>query len=296
MAFLGALALAIAISTPLPLQQAATDALGGRAGCVVALDPHDGRLLALVNPQVAVGTAYPIGSLAKLVTALAGVSAGVVDGARIRECRGRDEDRSCWHPHGRVGLEEALAQSCSLFFFRLGREIGAGRLTRGLRAAGFGQSTGSGLQGEVPGTLEPPATRQQLEDLAYGDTVALRATPLQVAAFAASLANGGERLQPHLERGPARVQGRVASAGAIARVKEGMRQAVLSGSAREADVPSLAIHGKTGTATQPAAPHRRHGWFAGYAPGLAVVAFVKEGTGFTDAAPVARRVFEAWQP
>lgn len=295
MALLAVAALASA-GPPLPLQHAAERALGSRAGCVVALDPKDGRLLALVHPRVAVATAYPVGSLAKLVTALAGVSAGVVDGARVIECRGRDHGRSCWHVHGRVGLEEALAQSCSLYFFRVGLDLGATRLTRALESAGFGHSTLSGLSGEIAGTLMPPRTRAELEDLAYGDTAALKATPLQVACLAGALANGGSRLRPHVAEASTRVLGRVGEARAIAQVREGMRRAVLSGSAREGSVPSLAIFGKTGTATQLAAPHKRHGWFAGYAPGLAVVAFVKDGTGYADAAPVARRVFEAWRP
>lgn len=294
---IGAVALASAVTAaPLPLQQAATRALGNRAGCVVALDPRDGRLLALVNPRMAVGTAYPVGSLAKLVTAMAGVSSGVADGSRVFTCRGRAHGRTCWHVHGRVGLEEAIAQSCSLYFFRVGLDLGPERLTRAFRSAGFGQSTQSGLAGERAGSLRPPRTRSQLEDLAYGDTAALLATPLQVACFTGALANGGVLMRPHVDPAPARALGRIGEARAIAPVQAGMRRAVLSGSAREADVPALALFGKTGTSTQLDAPHRRHGWFAGYAAGLAVVAFVKHGTGYADAAPVARRVFEAWQP
>lgn len=294
---IGALALAALVSAPpLPLQQAAATALGSRAGCVVALDPRDGRLLALVNPLTAAGAAYPIGSLAKLVTALAGISEGTVDGSRVLTCRGRDQGRSCWHVHGRVGLEEAIAQSCSLYFFRVGLELGAERLMASLRSAGFGQSTESGLPGESAGVLLPPRTRAQLEDLAYGDTSALRATALQVACFTGALANGGSRLRPHVAQAPARTLGRIGNGRAIAQVQEGMRRAVLSGSARDANVPALALYGKTGTATHLSARHRRHGWFAGYTPGLAVVAFVRDGTGYDDAAPVARRVFEAWQP
>lgn len=297
MSVLGAVALASAVSTAsLPLQQIATRALGTRPGCVVALDPRDGRLLALVNPQTAVGTAYPVGSLAKLVTAMAGVSSGVADGSRVHTCRGREQGRTCWHVHGRVGLEEAIAQSCSLYFFRVGLDLGPERLIQAFRTAGFGQSTESGLVGESAGSLQPPRTRDQLEDLAYGDTPALLATPLQVACFTGALANGGVRLRPHVASGPARVLGRIGEARAIGPVQAGMRRAVLSGSAREADVPALALFGKTGTSTQLDAKHRRHGWFAGYAPGLAVVAFVKDGTGYADAAPVARRVFAAWQP
>lgn len=294
---LGALALASAVTTPpLPLQQAATRALGGRAGCVVAMDPRDGRLLALVNPRTAVGTAYPIGSLAKLVTAMAGLSAGVVDGSRVLTCRGRENGRICWHVHGRVGLEEAIAQSCSLYFFRVGLDLGDDRLMRAFRRAGFGHSTGSGLAGEQAGTLRSPRNRLELEDLAYGDTAALQATPLQVASFIGGIANGGSRLRPNLGPGNAGPLGMVGDVRSVEQVKSGMRRAVLAGSAREANVPSLSIFGKTGTATHVTAPHRRHGWFAGFSDGLVVVAFLKDGTGYTSAAPVARRVFEAWRP
>lgn len=291
----GAIALSGALAI-LPLQHAAERALGSQAGCVVALDPRDGRLLALVHPRMAVGKAYPIGSLAKLVTALAGVSAGVVDGARVMQCRGRDHGRTCWHVHGRVGLEKALAESCSLYFFRVGLDLGPERLTRAFSAAGFGRSTGSGLADESAGTLVAPRTRSELEDLAYGDTPALRATPLQVACFAGALANGGALMRPHVEGAGMQVLGRLEDPRALELVRSGMRQAVLSGSARKANVASLAIFGKTGTATQLAAPHKRHGWFAGYTPGLAVAVFVTDGTGYSSAAPVARRVFEAWRP
>jgi cell division protein FtsI/penicillin-binding protein 2 len=71
-----------------------------------------------------------------------------------------------------------------------------------------------------------------------------------------------------------------------------MRRAVLSGTAQPANVPGLAVFGKTGSATQLAAPHLRHGWFVGFTPTLAVVVFVKNGTGFEAAAPIARQVFE----
>lgn len=238
------------------------------------MDARDGRLLALVNPRVATGVAAPVGSLAKLVVAVAALDAGLVDGARRFRCNGKFERWRCWQVHGEQTLETAIAHSCSSAFFALGRELGARRMNRAFTAAGFGRSTQSGLPGEAAGRFTPARTPAEVTELAYGDTLALQATPLQVASWMTAIAHGGSRGHEG--------------------VRAGMRRAVLKGSARAADVPGLAIHGKTGTATQARAPHRRHGWFAGFTERLVVVVFVKEGTGFEAAAPVAREVFAAW--
>lgn len=274
------------------VQRVATEALGSRQGCVVVMDPRNGALLALVNPKVAAATAFPLGSLAKLVTGLASMERGVSDPGRRIRCDGTYGDHRCWRRHGTVNLEEAIAQSCATYFYQQGEGLGASRLREAFRHAGFGARTGSGLPHESAGRLGPVTTRSELLDLAYGDTSLLLATPLQVACFTAALANGGTRYRPHWpgEAGP-RI-GLLPWTGSVAAVRNGMRRAVLSGTAQAADVPGLAVYAKTGSATQPMATHLRHGWFAGFTPTLAVVVFVKEGTGFDVAAPIARRIFE----
>lgn len=281
-------------ASELSLQQVAQRALGNRAGCVLALDARDGHLMALVNPKVAAGTAYPVGSLAKLVTGMAALEAGVTDGARRIRCKGRFERWKCWRVHGEQTLEEAIANSCSTYFFTVGRELGAPRLNRAFSAAGFGRTTGADLSGEVPGTRLPARSRAELTELAYGDTPALLATPLQVASWVGAIANGGTRYAPHIDSAPGRKQGTLGGTRGLDLIRTGMRRAVLEGSARAADVPSLSVHGKTGTSTQLAASHRRHGWFAGFAEGRVVVVFLKNGNGYQDAAPIAREVFAAW--
>lgn len=283
-----------ALAGDLPLQKVALRALGDRPGAVVAMDSRDGRLLAVVNPRVAAGSALPIGSLAKLVTGMAAVEAGVIDGARSFPCRGRFERWNCWRVHGTLALEEAIAHSCSSFFFAVGRELGAPRLNQAFRAAGFGRSTGSLLPGEVTGRFSPARTRSELTELAYGDTAALQATPLQVASWLGAIANGGTRYRPHLASESPRTIGTLASPRGMASLRAGMRRAVLQGSARGADVPGLTIHGKTGTSSHLRESNRRHGWFVGFAGNLALVVFIKEGSGYDDAAPVAREVFAAW--
>ncbi|MNX93457.1 Beta-lactam-inducible penicillin-binding protein [compost metagenome] len=274
------------------LQQMATEALGSRAGAVVALDPRDGTLLALVNPQMAVASAFPIGSVAKLVTGLASLEAGVTDPARRVPCDGRYGAHRCWQRHGSVDLEMAIAQSCSTYFYAQGEALGARRLRAAFLAAGFGRRTESGLPNEIPGRLGQVASRAEVLDLAYGDTGNLLATPLQVASFTAALASGGVRRRPHWPGEPAAVLGQVPGGANLEGIRVGMRRAVLTGTAQQANVPGIALFAKTGSATQLAAPHLRHGWFVGFTPTLAVAVFVKDGTGFAVAAPIARRIFE----
>lgn len=284
-----------AAASELPLQKVAQRALGDRPGAIVAMQAHDGRLQAVVNPRLAAGAAYPIGSLAKLVTALAALDARVTDGARRLPCRGKFERWTCWKVHGSLTLEDAIAQSCSSYFFTVGRDLGAPRLNRAFAEAGFAQPTGSGLPGERSGTFMPARTRAELTELAYGDTSALLATPLQVASWVGAIANGGTRYAPHLGDEPARRLGVLKGVPGLELVRAGMRRAVLEGSAKGAGVERLALYGKTGTAMQLGAEHRRHGWFVGFAEGLVVVVFVKTGNGYADAAPIAREVFSAWR-
>jgi penicillin-binding protein 2 len=248
----------------------------------------------MVNPKVAVGTAVPVGSLAKLVTGMEALEAGVTDGARRIRCKGSFERWKCWKVHGEQTLEEAIASSCSTYFFTVGRELGAPRLNRAFSAAGFGRATGADLPGEVSGTLRPARHLAELTELAYGDTPALLATPLQVASWVGAIANGGTRYVPHFDSAATRTLGTLSGTRGLDLIRTGMRRAVLEGSAKGADVPSLSIHGKTGTSTHVAASHRRHGWFAGFADGRVVVVFLKNGNGYQDAAPIAREVFAAW--
>lgn len=283
--------LVLALMAVLPLQDEAVRAMGDRQGCVVALDARNGHLLAMVHPTVA-ARAYPVGSLAKLVTALAAVEAHVTDPDRTLECRGGRGPFHCWGLHGRVRLAEAIAQSCAFYFFTVGQELGGSRLVRALHAAGFGQATGMALRGEEAGVVVPPRSPEEVMTMAYGDTPALQATPLQIAVLAGALARDGRRYRPTWG-GPRVCLGTLPFPHAVEAVRQGMRLAVQAGSARSAEVPRLHVFGTTGTATWPEDPSRRHGWFAGYAGDVALAVYMHDGSGYRDAGPVARAVFEA---
>lgn len=180
----------IYLSLDLELQQVAHDALDGRRGAVVALDPTTGEILALVstpsfNPNLfAVGMStaqyselqdnldqplfnravlgtYPPGSTIKPMLALAALKTGATNLTRKRICIGYfqlegDEHRyRDWKPegHGSVDLHDAIAQSCDVYFYELGGKLGIDNMHKYLTQFGLGSATGVDLLGERPGLV-----------------------------------------------------------------------------------------------------------------------------------------------
>lgn len=292
------------------LQRVATDALGRFRGSVVALDPKNGEILAMVstptydpNPFVngidtrsyqalrtsedrpllnrALHGRYAPGSTIKGFLALAGLDQGIDPMHRI-SCPGyfslpnsRHRYRD-WRKegHGAVDLENAIAQSCDVYFYRLARNLGIEVVHNYLTQFGFGQVTGIDLPGEPEGLVPTPAwkRRARKEPWYPGETVItgigqgyLLVTPLQLAVATAGLANRGRFVAPRLLKGyepPA--GGEFEPAEAIAerrvnladpsyydRVVEAMRSVVHGprGTARAiGSTSAYEIAGKTGTA------------------------------------------------
>ncbi len=289
----------------LPLQAEAERALPADAAGAL-MEIRSGRLLALVGPEQLARAAHPPGSIMKLAAALAALRADL--GGRELECRGSDlhrgTRRSCWfrEGHGRIGLRRAVAVSCDVYFYRLARLLGPGRLLDAARDLGLGRATGSDVPGEAPGRLPAALSDDEVPDFAVGRHPGLAATGLQILSLVAAIGNGGTLPTPHLRGAPA-ARGKVSPAAALAEIGQAMRDAVQFGTgAAAADLP---VAGKTGTAPRAAAGSAQGGrpagrdplseetlaWFAGYAPDeapeVAVVAFVPEGLGSRDAAAAA---------
>ena len=332
------------------LQQEAERQLLGRAGAIVALDPRDGAVRALVSapgfdPNLfarrlgsedwqrlvedplhpmqnrALASAFPPGSVFKFVMASAALEQGVTDLGRKIYCPGYAEHYNrrfhCWRRggHGWVDLGRALRDSCDVYFYQVGRELGIERIAAAARRFGLGAPTGIDLGGERGGLVPDEAwsQRQRRHPWYPGETIsvaigqgALLTTPLQVAVGIAALANGGRLVTPHLvadARVPApRPLGY--SPAILAPVREGLWRVVNDGgTAGSARVPGLEVAGKTGTvqvvshqAWQDTSTlpweQRNHAWFASYAPAgapeLVVVVFVEHGgQGSRAAAPIA---------
>ena len=257
-----------------------------------------------------VGGQYPPGSTYKIVTALAGLEEGVITPETEVYCPGhfrlgRGLYR-CWKRggHGTVNLHDAIVQSCDVFFYTIGNQLGIDTLAKYASLLGLGRPTGVELSGERPGLI--PTTqwkmRKKREAWLAGETISASigqgfnlVTPMQQVAMTAAVANGGILLKPHLIKRIEEVDGRLqkiidpeilgrvnARPENLEFIRDALRDVVngKSGTGRAARMDDIVVSGKTGTAqvvhlrvTEDTAnedeiPYqfRDHAWFVAFAP------------------------------
>ncbi len=217
---------------------------------------------------------YPPGSTFKLVTALAGLEAGVISDARHVFCGGYIELGNqrfhCWKQggHGKVNLRAALEQSCDVYFYQIAMDIGIDRIAATARRLGLGEKLGIDIPGERSGIipdvkwkrdkLKQPWNKGETLVNAIGQGFTL-ATPLQLATMMARMLNGGIMVRPYLASSlgskdltPVIPSERLKlNPTHIAMIKEGADAVVNSprGTAHATAVkdPAFAFGGKTGT-------------------------------------------------
>jgi len=111
------------------------------------------------------------------------------------------------HGHGIVNLNRAIVCSCDTYFFDLGHRMGIQRIDTILKAFGFGEMTGIDVGEELGGIVATPQWKKQYRDASWyeGDTINssigqgyMQMTALQLAVGAATIANRGIRIKPHL--------------------------------------------------------------------------------------------------
>ncbi len=186
------------LSLDLDLQRVATEAMQNRRGAIVAIDPNNGEILALVSAPTfdpnafatgmspsqfnalqndegrplfnrAVRGSYPPGSTIKPMLSLAALETGATNLTRRTVCIGyyslpgsthRYRD---WKPegHGEVDLHDAIAQSCDVYFYEISRDIGIDRMHDYLVRFGLGQETGLDMVGEADGIVPSRAWKRQ---------------------------------------------------------------------------------------------------------------------------------------
>ena len=226
------------------IQTIAEKALGPRMGSVVVLRPATGEILALVsypwyNPNIFMGigagnayakllsdpntpllnrtiqSSYPPASTFKTV-----LTAGILEEKAFPPekkvlCQGEvsygDRVFRCWIKkpgHGWLDLKGALAQSCDIYFWTVGRDyLGVERIVNYAKEFGYGKATGIDLPGELEGFVPTPQWKERRfhENWVGGDTMNLSigqgymlVTPLQMADMMAMIVNDGTVYRPHV--------------------------------------------------------------------------------------------------
>jgi penicillin-binding protein 2 len=297
---------------------------------------------------------YPPGSTWKPVTALAGMQEHVFSAYDSLQCSpvayyGLDRQKFVnWNPYTNkpMTLVEALAESCDTYFYQIGDRFyqrgpeGRARMQQWARKFGFGAATGLDIGAEEEGLLPTPDWRWKTFksdwDRAWnpGDSIQLAigqkdllVTPLQMTAFYALLANGGNIVTPYLvsnvEQPGAKGSPRVVlrrfppkptrssgiDPGALAAVRDGLFSATHASAGTSSGVFAnypIPISGKTGTAEKvvrlpgyPSDHQENQSWWCGWGPSddarIVVCALIENGGhGSTAAAPAALKVFEEY--
>jgi len=342
----------IQLALDIDVQQAASDALGDRTGAVVVMDVQTGGIIAMLskpgydtnrfitglesqqwqawlnNPEKpllnrAIQATYPPASTFKLVTGLAGLKHGVRLATGSTTCPGylklADRKLHCWKHwgHGKVSLQKALIQSCDVFFYKLGDQLGMAAISDAASDWGLGEKTQIDLSPESRGIIPTHSpymmaaiknSHSKRKKWFRGETMitaigqgALTTTPLQIARLAAAIANGGKVLKPQLlANQPAEVlhQADVKPSN-LRKIQQAMRAVVanIHGTAHRAlSHAAWTVAGKTGTAQviklskrneagvskkELQRRYKDHAWFMGYAPykhpKIAIAVLVEHG-------------------
>ena len=245
------------------VRQAALDALGNMNGTMVAIDPTDGRILAMVNQKLALsGGAQPCSTI-KVAVALAALSEGVISSETEVSLGGRSK----------MNLTQALAHSNNAYFEAVGRKLGFEKVSYYAHQFGLGELAGYHIPGEHLGvfpTTELPAKLGGVGKMcSFGESISM--TPLQLGALVSAVANGGTLYYLQHPTSPEEVQTfepkikrELDISDVIPEMQDGMMGAVEYGTARRLrlNFSEEQILGKTGTCSKDGT---RFGWFASYA-------------------------------
>jgi penicillin-binding protein 2 len=186
----------IVMTIDLNLQQAAEEAMAGKNGAFVALDPNNGDVLAMVShpafdPDIFGGGVkasawrelmtdpnhpltnrviqgiYPPGSTFKIVDSIAGLQEGTLNTQTAYNCPGGlwfgGREYHCWRKqgHGTVELHDAIVRSCDVYFYEVGEKLGVDRIAKWANKMGLGIKSGIDLDRESPGTIPSSAWKQK---------------------------------------------------------------------------------------------------------------------------------------
>lgn len=315
----------LVLTIDMRIQELVEKALGERVGAAVVLRPSDGEVLAMVsypfydqnlfnddnaaaqynklatspnNPLLnrVVNAAYPPASTFKIIMSTAMLAEKAFSSAKDIECSGRvDYGNRIFHchqkwGHGKLDMKEALAQSCDVYYWIVGRDyLGVDKISSYAREFGFGESLDIDLPAQQSGFVPtaPWKERRFHQKWLGGDTMNMSigqgytlVTPLHIANMVAMVANQGKIYRPHLlkeVRDPATneviesVKPQILHESNIdesvwREVQNAMRYTITDGTpAFPLNNKVVQIAGKTGTAEVGSLDHW-HSWMACYAP------------------------------
>ncbi len=282
---------------------------------------------------------YSPGSTFKMAVALAGLEEGIITPDFHAHCAGHanfyGRDFKCWKKggHGSIDLRHAIEQSCDVYFYTVGNMLGVDKINKWATLLGLGVKSGIDLPNEKQGLV--PSTewkREKMHEKWYaGETISVSIgqgqvslTPVSMAVYMATLANGGTRVTPHLLKAvddgsgwkpvpPPPPQSKIdVDPAKMQAIRDGLWMVVnAAGTGGTARIVGHDVSGKTGSAqvisnTGRAAANARatnknlrdHGWFVFFAPRdnpkIAGVVFAEHGIHGGNAARITHHILDTF--
>jgi penicillin-binding protein 2 len=280
---------------------------------------------------------YSPGSTFKMAVALAGLEEGIITPDFQVHCVGAanfyGRSFKCWRKggHGNIDLRHAIEQSCDVYFYTVANMVGVDKINKWATALGLGVKSGIDLPNEVTGLV--PSTewkREKMHEKWYaGETISVgigqgqvSVTPVSMAVYMATLANGGTRVTPHLLKAVDEGSGWKPSPAPapqskvdldpekLQAIRDGLWMVVnAGGTGGRARIQNGEVAGKTGSsqvisnegrvaAGRTTKDLRDNGWFVFFAPRdrpqIAGVVFLEHGIHGANAAGVAHHILDTF--
>jgi cell division protein FtsI (penicillin-binding protein 3) len=320
--------------------KAGVEAARADGGTAVAMDPHTGEILAMAswptfNPNQYSGTSesalrnravqdlYEPGSTFKIVTASAALQEGVIKPDDLVDTQGgvikfpgRKPITDMGHNYGTLTFANVIVKSSNVGAIKVGLMVGPERMGLYIRRFGFGKPSSPDFPSESPGIVWNPSKLNDsaLASVSMGYQVGV--TPLQMAAAASVIANGGTLYEPHVVRAtvkngvrtpvPPKAVRRAILPETAATLTTIMEAVVTEGTAKGARLASYTVAGKTGTADKLVngrySPSQQNVSFVGFVPSrnpvMTVIVMVDSprvggDTGGAIAAPIFKHISDA---
>ena len=279
---------------------------------------------------------YSPGSTFKMAVALAGLEEGIITPDFHAHCAGAatfyGRPFKCWKKggHGSIDLRHAIEQSCDVYFYTVANMVGVDKINKWATALGLGVKSGIDLPNENQGLV--PSTEWKMrvrhEKWYAGETISVgigqgqvSVTPVSMAVYMATLANGGTRVTPHLLKAvddgtgwkpvpaPAPQSKVEINPEKLQAIRDGLWMVVNSGgTGATARIAGKDVSGKTGSAqvisnagraaARTSKDLRDNGWFVFFAPRdhptMAGVVFLEHGIHGPNAARVAHHILDTF--
>ena len=329
----------------IPLQSLVESQLNNKKGVIIVSKPKTGEILSYVSapdyePDLFTGLVsnqdwhivtsdssrpllnratngiYPPGSIFKMVVAFEILEKELLSTEWSVNCTGAyefyDRIHRCWTEdgHGKINLEQAIVQSCDIYFYEAIQKIKLDNLAKRAIQFGYGLQSNIDLPNEMTGIMPDRNymnnlygkwgwSKGALLNIAIGQGEIL-VTPIQMANYTNLIATQGDTYPVYIVNSlPSKIKFPKYNINNWEFVQDAMRKVVSGsmGTAKKSDpkIPGLIISGKTGTAENPHG--EAHAWFITYGEKnnemISIVILIENGgSGGTFATPIARKIFK----